>query len=303
MEREFLDFINEITLTHCQYEDAKTKYTGVCQKLYSHYYDGEYDDGKKYLFGSYKTKTNVRPLTEDQDVDVLFKIPQSTYDKFDKYESNGQAALLQEMRNILKEKYTITDTIKAWGKVVLVQFQENHHNVELLPALEQDDDTFLIPNSENGGSWETFDPRAEVERFQTSNENTSGLTRELAKMLKAWAHNTTSMSYKSCKRLDDVIAFLDEFYPQGKETTTYAKIVFDFFDYMSSRCGDNIKSYIATALSHARKALEYDNNEKPVEASEQWRAIFGDKFPKVQSNPIKKNESQSIINPIRPWSF
>lgn len=303
MEREFLDFINEITLTHCQCEDAQTKYTGVCQKLYSHYYNGEYDDGKKYLFGSYKTKTNVRPLTEDQDVDVLFKIPQSTYDKFDKYESNGQAALLQEVRNILKEKYTTTDTIKAWGKVVFVQFQENHHNVELLPALEQDDGAFLIPNSENGGSWETFDPRAEVERFQTSNESTNGLTRELAKMLKTWAHNTTSMSYKSCKRLDDVITFLDEFYPQGKETTSYAKIVFDFFDYMSSRCGDDIKNYINTALSHARKALEYDNNEKPVEASEQWRTIFGDKFPKVQSNPIKKNESQSIINPIRPWSF
>ena len=303
MEREFLDFINEITLTHCQCEDAQTKYTGVCQKLYSHYYNGEYDDGKKYLFGSYKTKTNVRPLTEDQDVDVLFKIPQSAYDKFDKYESNGQAALLQEVRNILKEKYTITDTIKAWGKVVLVQFQENHHNVELLPALEQDDGAFLIPNSENGGSWETFDPRAEVERFQTSNESTNGLTRELAKMLKTWAHNTTSMSYKSCKRLDDVITFLDEFYPQGKETTSYAKIVFVFFDYMSSRCGDDIKSYINTALSHARKALEYDSNEKPVEASEQWRTIFGDKFPKVQSNPIKKNESQSIINPIRPWSF
>lgn len=303
MEREFLDFINEITLTQCQCEDAQTKYTGVCQKLYSHYYNGEYDDGKKYLFGSYKTKTNVRPLTEDQDVDVLFKIPQSTYDKFDKYESNGQAALLQEVRNILKEKYTTTDTIKAWGKVVLVQFQENHHNVELLPALEQDDGAFLIPNSENGGSWETFVPRAEVERFQTSNESTNGLTRELAKMLKTWAHNTTSMSYKSCKRLDDVITFLDEFYPQGKETTSYAKIVFDFFDYMSSRCGDDIKNYINTALSHARKALEYDNNEKPVEASEQWRTIFGDKFPKVQSNPIKKNESQSIINPIRPWSF
>lgn len=303
MEREFLDFINEITLTHCQCEDAQTKYTGVCQKLYSHYYNGEYDDGKKYLFGSYKTKTNVRPLTEDQDVDVLFKIPQSTYDKFDKYESNGQAALLQEVRNTLKEKYTTTDTIKAWGKVVLVQFQENHHNVELLPALEQDNGAFLIPNSENGGSWETFDPRAEVERFQTSNESTNGLTRELAKMLKTWAHNTTSMSYKSCKRLNDVITFLDEFYPQGKETTSYAKIVFDFFDYMSSRCGDDIKSYINTALSHARKALEYDSNEKPVEASEQWRTIFGDKFPKVQSNPIKKNESQSIINPIRPWSF
>ncbi len=303
MEREFSQFINEITLTSTQSSDARTKYTGVCQKLYSHYYNGEYDDEKKYLFGSYKTRTNVRPLTEDQDVDVLFKIPQSTYDKFDQYESNGQAALLQEVKNILKEKYTTTDTIKAWGKVVLVQFQENHHNVELLPALEQEDDTFLIPNSENGGSWEVFDPRAEVERFRTSNDNTGGLTRELTKMLKAWAHNTTSMTYKSCKRLDDVIKFLEDLYPNGKESTSYAKIVFDFFDYMNTRCDDDIKSYINTALSRARKALEYDNKEQPKEASEQWRLIFGNEFPKVLSNPVKKNESQSIINPIRPWSF
>lgn len=303
MEREFSQFINEITLTSTQSNDAQTKYTGVCQKLYSHYYNGEYDAGKKYLFGSYKTRTNVRPLTEDQDVDVLFKIPQSTYDKFDQYESNGQAALLQEVKNILKEKYTTTDTIKAWGKVVLVQFQENHHNVELLPALEQEDDTFLIPNSENGGSWEVFDPRAEVERFRTSNDNTGGLTRELTKMLKAWAHNTTSMTYKSCKRLDDVIKFLEDLYPNGKESTSYAKIVFDFFDYMNTRCDDDIKSYINTALSRARKALEYDNKEQPKEASEQWRLIFGNEFPKVLSNPVKKNESQSIINPIRPWSF
>ncbi len=303
MEREFSQFINEITLTSTQSNDAQTKYTGVCQKLYSHYYNGEYDAGKKYLFGSYKTRTNVRPLTEDQDVDVLFKIPQSTYDKFDQYESNGQAALLQEVKNILKEKYTTTDTIKAWGKVVLVQFQENHHNVELLPALEQEDDTFLIPNSENGGSWEVFDPRAEVERFRTSNDNTGGLTRELTKMLKAWAHNTTSMTYKSCKRLDDVINFLEDLYPNGKESTSYAKIVFDFFDYMNTRCDDDIKSYINTALSRARKALEYDNKEQPKEASEQWRLIFGNEFPKVLSNPVKKNESQSIINPIRPWSF
>lgn len=303
MEREFSQFINEITLTSTQSNDAQTKYTGVCQKLYSHYYNGEYDAGKKYLFGSYKTRTNVRPLTEDQDVDVLFKIPQSTYDKFDQYESNGQAALLQEVKNILKEKYTTTDTIKAWGKVILVQFQENHHNVELLPALEQEDDTFLIPNSENGGSWEVFDPRAEVERFRTSNDNTGGLTRELTKMLKAWAHNTTSMTYKSCKRLDDVIKFLEDLYPNGKESTSYAKIVFDFFDYMNTRCDDDIKSYINTALSRARKALEYDNKEQPKEASEQWRLIFGNEFPKVLSNPVKKNESQSIINPIRPWSF
>ena len=210
MENSFKDFLSNITLTSDQQEDAQTKYTGVCEKLYKFYYgEGAYDSSKKYLFGSYKTKTNVRPFTEEQDIDVLFKIPEDTFKKYDGYKSNGQCALLQEIKDVLKEKYTTTDKIKAWGKVVLVQFAENHHNVELLPALEKEDGTFLIPNSENGGSWDYFDPRMEIDKFNESNKATSGLTRDLAKMLKAWAHNTPSMSYKSCERMDDIIAFLD----------------------------------------------------------------------------------------------
>lgn len=104
MDKNFTTFIENITLTQTQSDDAKKKYTGVCEKLYDAYYTGDYDESKKYLFGSYKTKTNVRPLTSDQDVDVLFEIPQETFDKYEAYESNGQEALLQEVRDILKEK-------------------------------------------------------------------------------------------------------------------------------------------------------------------------------------------------------
>ncbi len=121
MENSFKDFLSNITLTSDQQEDAQTKYTGVCEKLYKFYYgEGAYDSSKKYLFGSYKTKTNVRPFTEEQDIDVLFKIPEDTFKKYDGYKSNGQCALLQEIKDVLKEKYTTTDKIKAWGKVVLV---------------------------------------------------------------------------------------------------------------------------------------------------------------------------------------
>lgn len=266
----FKKFIDNITLTSNQQDDAKKKYTGVCETLYKHYYgDGTYDSSKQFLFGSYKTKTNVRPLTSDQDVDVLFKISQSTFDKYDAYKTNGQSALLQDVRNTLKDKYSTTDTIKAWGKVVLVKFSENHHNVELLPALELEDGTFKIPNSEGDGSWEIFDPRAEVAKFDDSNSSTSGLTRDLAKMLKAWAHNTTSMSYPSYKRLDDVIAFLDAFYADGEEIDNYGKVVFDFFDYMRSRYSDDIESYIKTAYSRAQNALQYKDDGKDIEASEE----------------------------------
>ena len=303
MDKNFTTFIENITLTQAQSDDAKKKYTGVCEKLYDAYYTGDYDEGKKYLFGSYKTKTNVRPLTSDQDVDVLFKIPQETFDKYEAYESNGQEALLQEIRDILKEKYTTTDKIKAWGKVVLVNFSEGHHNVELLPALELEDNTFKIPNTENGGSWDIFDPRKEVDLFNESNSDTNGLTRDLAKMLKAWAHNTTSMSYKSCDRMDDIMTFLSENYSLGKDETSYSKIVFDYYDYMSNHCDEKLKSYIDTALGRARKALEYEDNDQPKEASEEWRKIFGSEFPKVTENPKRESKSESISsNPIRPWS-
>ena len=301
MDNEYKTFISNITLTTAQSEDAQTKYTGVCKKLYDKYYSGNYDEGCKFLFGSYKTKTNVRPLTEDQDVDVLFKIPKETFEKFDAYGSNGQSALLQEVRTALQEKYTTTDKIKAWGKVVLVQFAENHHNVEVLPAYEQEDKTFLIPNSEDGGSWETFDPRAEVKKFEDSNEKTQGLTRDLCKMLKSWAHNTTSMTYKSYKRMDDVISFLDKYYPTGKGDISYAKIVFDFFDYMSSSCGSDIKTHVDTALERARKACEYEDNDKLIEATDEWRKIFGDVFPKVYVNPQKNIRNEIGPNPVRPW--
>ena len=301
MDNEFNIFISNITLTPAQSDDAQTKYTGVCKNLYNKYCSGNYDEGCKFLFGSYKTKTNVRPLTEDQDVDVLFKIPKETFEKFDAYESNGQSALLQEVRTTLQEKYTTTDKIKAWGKVVLVQFAENHHNVEVLPAYEQEDKTFLIPNSEDGGSWETFDPRAEVKKFEDSNEKTQGLTRNLCKMLKSWAHNTTSMAYKSYKRMNDVISFLDIHYSSGKGDFSYSKIVFDFFDYMKSSCESNIKSYVDTALERARKALEYEDNDKCIEASDEWRKIFGAEFPKVAVNPQQKMRNEIGPNPIRPW--
>ena len=298
----FKKFIDNITLTSNQQDDAKKKYTGVCETLYKHYYgDGTYDSSKQFLFGSYKTKTNVRPLTSDQDVDVLFKISQSTFDKYDAYKSNGQSALLQDVRNALKDKYTTTDTIKAWGKVVLVEFSENHHNVELLPALELEDGTFKIPNTEGEGSWEIFDPRAETAKFDNSNSSTSGLTRDLAKMLKAWAHNTTSMSYPSYKRLDDIIAFLEAFYSEGEDVDNYGNVVFGFFDYMRTRCSDDIESYIKTAYSRAQKALQYKDDGKEIEASEEWIKIFGSEFPKATKNKEESRSESISTNPSRPW--
>lgn len=303
MEQEFSKFCENIKLSSQQREDAKTKYKGVCKKLHDAYYAKDYDGSTKYLFGSYKTKTNVRPLTEDQDVDVLFKISQETFDKFDEYESNGQSALLQEVRNILKEKYTTTDKINGWGKVVLVQFTEGCHNIEVLPALEQENGTFLIPNSENDGSWDTFDPRKQYEEFKTSNGTTKKLTAELGRMLKTWVKNTPSLKnkYKSYQLVNDIIAFLETEFEDGASSEDYPELVKNFFDWLKRNCAESIKSYVETAYNRAVKAIEFMDASKPKEASEEWIKIFGSEFPKVKENPKNKTENRAILTPSSPW--
>ncbi len=303
MKKEFKQFCEDIRLTPNQNDDAKTKYANVCKTLHKEYYELEYDGKTKLLFGSYKTKTNIRPLTEMQDVDVIFKIPQETFDKFDDYESNGQAALLQEIKNILKDTYSTTDKIRAWAKVVLVKMAGGTHNVEVLPALEKKDGTFIIPNSENDGSWENLDPRKQIDEFQTLNDNTNGLTAELGRMMKSWK-NTSSMAYSSYELLSDIMAFLETEFTEGADYVDYCEVVKNFFDYLKSNRNDsNTESYIKTAYNRAVKAIEYMDNDKPKEASEEWRKVFGDKFPKVKENPKKESKMvPPIITPARPWS-
>ena len=303
MKKEFEKFSENICLTETQEKDAKTKYEGVCKKLHSSYYETKYDGSTKFLFGSYKTKTNIRPLTPEQDVDVIFKIPEETYEKFKAYDGNGPSALLQEIREILKEKYTTTDKIKAWGKVVLVQFDDNSHNVELLPAYEKSDNSFTIPNSSDGGHWEKFNPREEINSFQSSNTKTNGLTADIVRMLKAWVHNTTSLDYKSYLLQKDVIKFLSTNYKNGAKYSVYSNVIKDFFDYLERNCDESIHSHVETALDRATKACFFESKEKFREASDEWRNIFGSEFPVSENNQTTDCSTRIFSTPNKPYGY
>ncbi|HEW78414.1 MAG TPA: nucleotidyltransferase, partial [Phycisphaerales bacterium] len=150
----FETFYENIKITSSQREDAQTKYTGVCKKLHGYYYpDSPYDGRTKLLIGSYAKKTHIRPA---RDVDVIFKMPVERFEQYNDNHSNGQSQLLQDVKKVLEEKYPNTP-IRAFGKVIVVEFSDTKHNVELLPAWENEDGTFNIPNSENGGSWEEWE--------------------------------------------------------------------------------------------------------------------------------------------------
>lgn len=304
MQEQFKQFCENIRLTEKQEEDAKRKYDGVCETLHNYYYPNiKYDGTTKFLFGSYKKKTNIRPLNEEQDVDVIFKMPTDEFERYNGYDGNGQSSLLQKIREILKERYTTTETIKGWGKVVLVRFTDGTHNVEVLPAWEINKDTFKIPNTAADGCWEPFSPKKDIEEFKKSNTHTNGLTANLTRMLKKWKREVVSVSIKSYEIENYVIDFLDD-YNFGLKR--YSEIIKDFFEYLENNIeGDNI-SYVRTAKQHARKAIDFENKKQLYEASEEWRRIFGSEFPSYRANKEEASQNYediNIVNPSKPWKL
>lgn len=267
----FNQFLENIKLTSGQIEDAKTKYDGVCSKLHDHYYSTEYDGSTKLLIGSYGKKTNIRPA---RDIDVIFMMPTEKFEQYNDNQSNGQSQLLQDIKSILEEKYPNTP-IKAFGKVVVLEFADTKHNVELLPAWENEDGTFTIPNSENGGSWEQWNPRSEIKKIKDSDANT-GRTRSLIRMIKKWTE-CCSVKLKSYQIEDKIVDFF------GIETFSekeYPVLVRDFFEYFSLiETNSDTKSHLDTALDRAKKACEFEADDKLDSAVDEWRKIFGDDFP------------------------
>jgi len=288
IQTQFEQFYENIKLTPPQREDAKRKYNGVCKKLHDYYYpDIEYTGNTKLLIGSYGKHTNIRP---PRDVDVLFIMPDDKFKQYDDNESNGQSQLLQDIKNILSEKYTTTDKIKGWGKVVLIQFSDGTHNVELLPAWERDDEKFVIPNSEKGGFWEIWDPKSEIKKINDSDNETEGKTRPLIRMIKKWSENC-SVKLGSFQIENKVLDFLMEYEHENKE---YSILVRDFFNYFQGNADEETEGHLKTAYNRARKACDFESSGEIDKATEEWKKIFSDDFPTA------KGEGSKSLQEVKP---
>lgn len=290
IQKQFEKFYENIILTNAQQEDATTKYSGVCKKLHDHYYpNSEYSGNDKILIGSYGKQTQIRPA---RDIDVLYILPSDKFDQYNGYESNGQAQLLQDLKNILKAKYPNT-IIKASEKVVIIEFADTNHNVELLPGWENTDKTFTIPNSKSGGSWEEWDVRAEIQEVLDSDAKT-GKTRTLIRMVKKWPENC-NVKVKSFEIEQMVIGFFEDDLHSSED---YPDLVRKFFNYFNENNeDDDVASYLETAVNRAAKACDYENEGKLEDAVDEWAKIFGDDFPASPTEDISKSLSISQATP------
>lgn len=282
--------------------EISNRYKNITKILNKHYWNSESDILHSLQVGSYGRGTAINGIS---DLDMVFNLPWDVYKRFNSYETNGQSALLQEVKNVIIKTYSTTD-VGGDGQIVAIKF--NNHTVEVLPAFEYDDGSFKYADSNNGGSWKDTNPRAEKEEINSLDAKSNNNLKSLCKMIRAWKNNVgvgigglliDTLCYNFFKSNADY---------NDKGYLYYDFIVRDFFLYMSEQNkdqtfwyapGSNKKVYkkdnfISKAKKAYKNCLKAIENEKKKKAYKLWKIIFGNPFPSAQT--MRESEAAKAID-------
>lgn len=287
LETDFEIFIGNLEPTNIS--EMEITVGEIAKKLNKNYYNLDSDKtSHMYIVGSVGRETAIKGVS---DLDILFDLPVEVFKRFDAYKEKKQSSLLQEVKNILKERYPNTD-ISGDGQVVVIKF--NKYTVELVPGFKQSDDRFKYPDTNNGGSWKYTDPLPEISESKKTAEDTDNNFKYIANMLRAWKNK---QGFKFGGLLIDTIT-----YKFLNEKTDYRNIGFDsyldmtkaLFEYIKGldkdqsywyALGSNQQVYncdngkFITKAEKAYKKIK-DLTANSSDVNKKLRQVFGTQFPK-----------------------
>lgn len=176
---DFNDFCKKIILDNLL--SMETSAGEIAKKLNKVYYNLEKDNSSHlYIVGSVGRNTAIK---NSSDLDIIFDLPNNVYTQYDNYTSNGQSALLQDVKKVLLERYPNTK-ISGDGQVVVIEL--TNYTVELVPAFKQSDDRFKYPDTHDGGSWKYTDPLAEQAECSLCENESNNKYFDFCHILRAW---------------------------------------------------------------------------------------------------------------------
>ena len=298
LKDDFQTFINNLEPTNIS--DMETTVGEIAKKLNNYYYNLTGDTSSHmYIVGSVGRTTAIKGVS---DLDIIFDLPNSKYKQYDDYESNGQSALLQEVKNVLKGRYPNTD-MSGDGQVVVIKF--SNYTVELVPGFKQSDDRFKYPDTNNGGKWKYTDPLPEIEESKTTADDTDGNFRYIANMLRSWKNkqgfkfgglliDTLTYNFLNSKVEYRNIGF-DSYLDMTKELFKYLKDLNKDQSYWYA-LGSNQQVYncdngkFVTKAKNAYKKIE-NLTEESSNVNKELRKLFGSKFPKKSTGEARASYS------------
>ncbi|WP_314964945.1 nucleotide-binding domain-containing protein [Oribacterium sinus] len=286
---DFDTFCSNIKLDNLA--DMKKTTEEIAKKLNTSYYDLDNEtELHMYIVGSVGRNTAI---SGSSDLDILFDLPVNVYRQYNAFSYNGQSALVQAVKKVLKEKYTSTN-IRGDGQVVVIAFDK--YTIELVPGFKQVDNRFKYPDTHDGGSWKYTDPLSEQSACADCETKSEGKYFDFCHIIRSWKNN---IGFKMGGLLIDTLVYdffdINECFA-GSPQKNYLEILQALFEYLKNQ--DKDRSHWYAMGSHQRvynsekgkyigKAKEAYDKIKDLtigsdNANKILRQVLGNSFPKVQ---------------------
>jgi hypothetical protein len=285
---KFQNFCSNIRISSSDASDISYRYKRITKQLNKDFWDTDSDSSHSLYVGSYGRDTDIHV----SDIDVLFQLPYAVYERINRHSGNGQSALLAEVRDSLKQTYSSTH-ISGDGQIVAIKFEDGI-NFEIVPCFINTSGSYTYPDSNNGGSWKTTNPKPEIEEVRKTNNLLNGNLKNLCRMVRSWKDK---WDVPIGGLLIDTLAyqFIKQWTHRNESFLYYDYMTRDFFEYLKNQ--DENKAYWLAVGSGqqvykkgnfqykalrcynlAIEAIDYEQREMPYSADGKWREIYGNKF-------------------------
>lgn len=273
-------------------DSISRRYKAVTRRLNTDYWNTTSETSHSLYVGSYGRNTAVNGFS---DLDMIFQLPYSVYQKYNSYTGNGQSALLQDVKRSIEKTYSTT-SIRGDGQVILVPFTDGL-TYEVVPAFINDNDSYTYPDANDGGRWRVTNPRPEIQAIRTRNDQCNKNLVWLCRMMRVWKNK---WDVPIGGLLVDTLAyqFIEKWEYRDKSFMYYDWMCRDFFDFIANQ--DKEKAFWKAPGSgqsvygkglfqwKARRccnlAIEACTHESAApkrewSAKQKWREVFGSQFP------------------------
>lgn len=286
---DFQTFCSRLVISTDNRSSISRRYELITRRLNIEFRGSDSPTMNSFYVGSYGRGTAIDGLS---DLDMIFVMPYSLYERYDKYQGNGQSAMLQDVRASLRKTYPTT-SIGADGQVVVIAFDDGII-FEIVPAFLSTKDKYIYPDSNNGGRWRVTDPKPEIEAISSMDKECNGNLKLICRMMRSWK---TTWSVSMGGLLIDTLAyrFIKDWSYKDKSFLFYDWMSRDFFAYLANEPEREYWSAIGSGQRiDSRGNFQYkskrcynlsleaiDSNSKGQAWStrQKWREIYGNKFP------------------------
>lgn len=286
---KFSEFCSNLRMNSDTVDKVRYRYKRITKQLNIDFWNSESETSNSLYVGSYGRGTAIHV----SDIDIIIKLPYSKYQQYNSYQGNGQSALLQEVKSSIQNTYK--SYMRADGQVVKIDFTDGIC-YEVVPGfINKDGVSYTYPDTNNGGSWKTTDPRSEIDSLATADYAWNKNLKRLCKMARAWKDQC---SVPMGGLLIDTLAyrFLENWEHKNQSFTYYDWMTRDFLYYLSQRNsgqsfwyapGSNQKVWRKGKFEYkalcsyniAREAIAFEEKNQEWSANNKWREIYGTKFP------------------------